>query len=133
MPPIGACARRIAKASAAWTLTSLTARNRHIHHHYKEFMEDVKPRLLFLRLLIVSIALLYFNCQQLLTTRHYSMKLAGFAPLCCVGGLFLVAFPVLAGKPTTAKEETMVTIVFAVGLVASLVNGYLMNPGFFRG
>ena len=94
-------------------------------------MNHIKPRLLSLGLLLVSIFLVYYNWHQLFTTHKYSMKLAAFAPLCGVGGLFLVALPTMAGKPNTVKEKTMISIVSVVGLIAGLVNWYLMDPGFF--
>ncbi len=95
-------------------------------------MNHINPRLLFLGLLIVSIILVFSNWHQLLMTHKYSMKVAAFAPLCGVGGLFLMAFPTMAGKPHTVKEKTLVTIVLVIGLIAGLANWYLMDPGFFR-
>ena len=95
-------------------------------------MNHIKPRLLFLGLLIVSIVLVYYNWQQLFVSHKYSMKVAAFAPLCGVGGLFLMAFPTMAGKPHTIKEKTLVTLVFVIGMLAGLVNWYLMEPGFFK-
>jgi hypothetical protein len=35
------------------------------------------------------------------------------------------------GKPDTTKEKVIVLVVFAVGIVAGLINWYLMDPGFF--
>jgi hypothetical protein len=57
--------------------------------------------------------------------------MAAFAPLGVVGGIFLLLFPSLGGKPNTRKEKVIVLIVFLVGLAAGLVNWYLMDPGFF--
>ena len=59
------------------------------------------------------------------------MKLAAFGPVVGVGGLFLLLFPSRAGKPNTTAEKITVLLVFAIGLVAGLVNWYLMDPGFF--
>lgn len=95
-------------------------------------MSHIKPRLLALGMLALSITLTYYNWQDLLITHKYSTRLAAFAPLCAVGGLFLVAFPEMAGKPNTTKEKTLATVVFITGLIAGLVNWYLMDPGFFR-
>jgi hypothetical protein len=83
-------------------------------------------------LILVSVGLIYYNWQQLLEEGRYSMKLASFAPLGVVGGFFLLLFPSMGGKPTTTKEKIIVMIVFGVGLVAGLINWYLMDPGFFR-
>jgi hypothetical protein len=43
-----------------------------------------------------------------------------------------MAFPAMAGKPNSTKDKTVGAIVFATGLVAGLVNWYLMDPGFIR-
>jgi hypothetical protein len=37
----------------------------------------------------------------------------------------------MAGKPNTTKEKVIVFAVFAIGLLAGLVNWFLMDPGFF--
>lgn len=94
-------------------------------------MNHVKPRLLYLGLIVLSVGLIYDNWHELLRTHKYSMKIAAFAPLCGVGGLFLMVFPAMAGKPNTNREKAMGMIAFAVGLVAGLVNWYLMDPRFF--
>jgi len=59
------------------------------------------------------------------------MKLAAFGPVGVIGGLYIMIFPSMAGKPTTTKEKIIVLTVFAGGLVAGLINWYLMDPGFF--
>lgn len=59
------------------------------------------------------------------------MKLAAFGPVVGIGGVFLLLFPSLGGKPKTAREKIIALIVFAIGLVAGLINWYLMDPGFF--
>lgn len=59
------------------------------------------------------------------------MKLAAFGPVVGIGGVFLLLFPAKGGKPTTAKEKIVVLVVFVIGLVAGLINWYLMDPGFF--
>lgn len=94
-------------------------------------MSNVKTRIFALLLIIVSIALIHYNWRQLWQEHEYSMKLAAFAPLCLVGGIFLLLFPTKVGKPNTAKEKLVVFAVFAIGLLAGLVNWYLMDPGFF--
>jgi hypothetical protein len=94
-------------------------------------MQPFKTRILALVLILLAIGLVYYNWHQLLKEGSYSMKLAAFGPLIGVGGLYLLLFPSMAGKPTTAKEKVMVLIVFVVGLVAGLVNWFLMDPGFF--
>jgi hypothetical protein len=94
-------------------------------------MQSVKARILALVLILLGVGLLYFNWHQLLKDGSYSMKLAAFGPLIGVGGLFLLLFPSMGGKPTSAKEKIILLAVFVVGLVAGLVNWYLMDPGFF--
>jgi hypothetical protein len=59
------------------------------------------------------------------------MKLAAFGPVGLVGGLFLLVFPSKAGKPTSTGDKILVLLVFVVGLLAGLVNWYLMDPAFF--
>lgn len=94
-------------------------------------MRHFKARLFAVALILVSIGLIYYNWHQLLQEHEYSLKLAAFAPLCAIGGLYLLIFPSAGGKPTTAKEKIIALIVFAIGLAAGLVNWYLMDPGFF--
>jgi hypothetical protein len=73
--------------------------------------------------------MIYYSWHRLLTEGVYYMKMAAFAPLVGVGGIFLFFFPAMAGAPT--RERVIVFIVFAIGLIAGLVNWYLMDPGFF--
>lgn len=91
----------------------------------------MKARLLGIVILVVFVALVYVNWHDLSTTGTYSMKIATMGPVGIVGGLFLLAFPSKAGKPTTTKDKLIVLLVFVVGLLAGLVNWYLMDPGFF--
>ena len=94
-------------------------------------MTHLKARLLAVVLILVSVGLLYYNWQQLLQEGRYSFKLASFAPVIGVGGLFLLLFPARAGKPETTKDKIIVLLVLVIGLGAGLVNWYLMDPGFF--
>lgn len=96
-------------------------------------MQHLKARLFALALIVLSLGLIYFNWQQLLSEGRYYMKLAAFAPLVGVGGIFLLLFPSMGGKPNTTREKIIAMIVFAVGLAAGLVNWYLMDPEFFGG
>ena len=90
-----------------------------------------KARLFALALIVVSVGLIYVNWHQLLQEGRYSMKLAAFGPVVGIGGVYLLLFPSMAGKPTTAKEKIIAIVVLAAGLVAGLINWYLMDPGFF--
>lgn len=94
-------------------------------------MHHFKARIFALVLIVVSIGLIYYNWHQLLQEGRYSMKLAAFGPVVGIGGIYLLLFPSQAGKPTTAREKIIVLIVLAIGLLAGLINWYLMDPGFF--
>ena len=94
-------------------------------------MQHMKARLLAIVLILVSLGLIYYNWRQLLQDGSYSMKLAAFGPVITIGGIFLLISPSRAGKPTTTKEKITVLLVLVVGLLAGLVNWYLMDPGFF--
>ena len=94
-------------------------------------MNHLKARLFAIVLILVSVGLIYYNWQQLFVEQKYSMKLAAFAPVCVIGGLYLLFFPTKFGKPETTLDKILVMGVFVVGLLAGLVNWYLMDPGFF--
>lgn len=94
-------------------------------------MHHLKARLFAILLIFVSIGLIYYNWRQLSQSGNYSMKLATFGPVITIGGIFLLLSPSRAGKPTTTKEKITVLFVLVIGLMAGLVNWYLMDPGFF--
>jgi hypothetical protein len=94
-------------------------------------MHHLKARILAVVLIVVSAGLVYYNWHQLLREGRYSMKLAAFGPVIGIGGVFLILFPSMGGKPTTGKEKIIVLIVLAIGLAVGLFNWYLMDPGFF--
>ena len=94
-------------------------------------MHPFKARIFALVLILVSIGLVYYNWHQLLTEGRYSLKLAAFGPVGIIGGVYLLLFPSMGGKPTTAKEKIIALTVFLLGVVAGLINWYLMDPGFF--
>lgn len=94
-------------------------------------MHPFKARIFAILLILVSLGLIYYNWQQLLQEGRYSLKLAAFAPVGVVGGIYLLLFPSMGGKPTTTKEKVIGLLVFGVGMVAGLINWYLMDPGFF--
>ena len=92
---------------------------------------NLKGRLLGIIVILVCAYLVYSNWSQLWQAGHYSMKIAAFGPVGVVGGMFLVLFPSLVGKPKTTKDKVIVLLVFVIGILAGLVNWYLMDPGFF--
>lgn len=91
----------------------------------------MKTRLFGLLLILICGGLTYYGWHQLLNEGRYSLKVAAFAPVGIVGGLFLLLFPTKAGKPEMTKDKILVLAVFGVGLLAGLLNWYLMDPGFF--
>jgi NhaP-type Na+/H+ or K+/H+ antiporter len=94
-------------------------------------MHHLKPRLLGVVLILVCAGLMYYNWQQLASEGQYSLKLAAFGPVGVVGGFFVLLFPGKSGKPETTKEKIIALLVIGVGMVAGLINWYLMDPGFF--
>jgi len=91
----------------------------------------MKQRLLAVLLILGSVAMIYYGWYSLREYGVYYLKMAAFAPLIGVGGIFLLFFPSLGGKPNTTKEKVIVMVVFAIGIVAGLINWFLMDPGFF--
>jgi hypothetical protein len=94
-------------------------------------MRHIKARIFAVVLILLSIGLIYLGWYQLRTEGRYSMKLAAFSPVVGVGGFFLLIFPSMSGKPTTTKEKVIVLAVLVIGMLAGLINWYLMDPGFF--
>ena len=91
----------------------------------------LKQRLFAVALILGFAGLTYYNWHQLWEKQEYSLKLAAFGPLGIVGGIFLLIFPEMIGKPTTSRDKFIVFAVFALGIVAGLLNWFLMDPGFF--
>ena len=91
----------------------------------------IKQRLFAVLLILASIAMIYYGWYQLRENGVYYLKMAAFSPLLGVGGLFLLIFPTMSGKPNTTKEKVIVMAVFAIGMLLGLVNWFLMDPGFF--
>ena len=94
-------------------------------------MSYLKERIIAVLLLLFSLAMIYYGWYTLREEGVYSLKMAAFAPLGAVGGLFLLVFPSMFGKPETTRERVIVLVVFVVGVIAGLVNWFLMDPGFF--
>ena len=91
----------------------------------------IKARLFAILLIVGCAAMIYYGWYRLREEGVYSLKMAAFAPLGVVGGIFLLLFPTMAGKPETTKAKVIVFAVFAIGLLAGLINWFLMDPGFF--
>ena len=94
-------------------------------------MRHWKMRLLGLVIIAVFAGLLYYDWQMLLEERRYYPKLAVFAPLGVIGGLFVLLFPSRAGKPETGLDKLIAFLVFIIGIAAGFINLYLMDPEFF--
>src|SRR5690349_3544304 len=94
-------------------------------------MSHLKQRLIAILLILFSAAMIWYGWYRLREEGVYSLKMATFAPLGVIGGVFLLVVPSMGGKPTTAKQKAIVFVVFAVGILAGLVNWFLMDPGFF--
>ncbi len=91
----------------------------------------IKQRLFAVVLILGFAGLTYYNWRQLWQENEYSLKMAAFGPVGVVGGFFLLLFPTMAGKPNTTQEKVIVLLVFVFGLIAGLVNWFLMDPGYF--
>jgi len=91
----------------------------------------IKQRLFAIALMVASAVMIYYGWQRLWSEGVYSLKMAAFSPLVGVGGMFLMVFPTMAGKPNSGREKLVVLAVLVVGLLAGLINWYLMDPGFF--
>jgi hypothetical protein len=94
-------------------------------------MRNLKTRLFALALIVVFGGLIYYGWYQLHSEARYSIKLAAFSPVGVVGGLFLLLFPSKVGKPQTLADKLIVLGVLMVGLLAGLVNWFLMDPAYF--
>jgi hypothetical protein len=91
----------------------------------------IKQRLFALVLIVLCAGMIYYGWYLLRTEGVYYLKMATFAPVGVVGGIFLLLFPALGGKPNSTKQKVIVLAVFAIGIVAGLINWFLMDPGFF--
>ncbi len=94
-------------------------------------MQSIKGRLFGLLISLVSAGLTWYNWQQLLKHESFSLKIAAFGPVGVIGGLFLMIFPQFSGVPQGTKERVIVLVVFGIGLIAGLINLYLMDPAMF--
>src|SRR5918994_5425305 len=91
----------------------------------------IKQRIFAILLILGSIAMIYYGWYRLWNEGVYSLRMAAFSPLIGVGGIFLLFFPTMFGKPETTKEKVIVLSAFVVGIVAGGVDLYFMGSGFF--
>jgi hypothetical protein len=94
-------------------------------------MKHLKVRIGGLALILIGAFLIYYNWHQLQSDGKYSLKLAAFSPLFVVGGIFIMLFPTKVGKSESTGDKIIALVVFAIGMIAGLVNWYLIDPGFF--
>ena len=94
-------------------------------------MNTLKFRLFALAIVAISSWFTYYNWTRLNTEGEYSMKVAVFAPIGVVGGLFLLFFPESGGKPETTAGKVIAMLVFGIGIAAGLYNLFLMDPSRF--
>jgi len=91
----------------------------------------IKQRVFALLLIVLCAGMIYYGWYLVRTEGVYYMKMAAFSPVGVVGGVFLLLFPTMGGKPNSTRQKVIVLAVFAVGIVAGLINWFLMDPGFF--
>lgn len=94
-------------------------------------MQSIKTRLFGLVLILVFGGITYYVWYQATNEGRYSFKMATFGPVGIVGGLFVLLFPGMAGKPNTTAQKIAVILVLVIGLAAGLLNWYLIDPGYF--
>ena len=91
----------------------------------------IKQRLIAMLLIVLGAGMIYYGWYLLRTERVYYLKMAAFSPVFVVLGVFLLLFPTMGGKPKSTKQNVIVLAVLAVGIIAGLINWFLMDPGFF--
>ena len=88
----------------------------------------IKQRIFAVLLVLGSMCMIYYGWHRLFAEGVYYPKMAAFSPLVGIGGIFLFFFPTMGGKPETRRDKVIVLVVFAIGLIAGLINWYLMDP-----
>jgi hypothetical protein len=91
----------------------------------------LKARIFAVVIIVAFAGMVYYNWRQLMGEGSYSMKLAAFGPVGVIGGFFLLLFPQMGGRPTTTRQKIIALLVLGIGMVAGLINWFLMDPGFF--
>jgi hypothetical protein len=99
--------------------------------HFLRRLMYLKQRIFGFVIMLISIGMIYWGWHELRTEGEYSLRMAAFSPLIGVGGVFLMLFPTMGGKQGTTKGKLIVMLVLAVGVIAGLLNWFLMDPGFF--
>jgi hypothetical protein len=94
-------------------------------------MVTLKIRLFALLLMVAGCGLVYYNWYQARHEGRYYLKQTVFSPLVVIGGLYLLIFPTRIGKPETTAEKITAMSVFALGVIAGLVNLFVIDPSRF--
>jgi hypothetical protein len=94
-------------------------------------VNNIKFRLFAFAIIAISSGMTYYNWIQLNTEGRYSMKVAVFAPIGVIGGIFLLLFPESGGKPQTTSAKIIAMLIFGIGIAAGLYNLFLMDPSRF--
>jgi hypothetical protein len=94
-------------------------------------MLHLKIRLFALLLILGGCGFIYYNWYLLRHEGKYYLKQTTFSPFIVIGGIYLLLFPTRIGKPETTQEKVVAMAVFGLGMIAGLVNWYLMDSGKF--
>ena len=91
----------------------------------------IKQRLFGLLLIVAFAGMIYYGWYTLRTEGVYYLKMATLGPVGVVGGLILLLFPAMGGTPKTVRQKVIVFGLLGIGIVAGVINWFLMDPGFF--
>lgn len=94
-------------------------------------MQYVRIRMFLLGVILCLAGLVYYEWQRALETFHYSPKMAVLGPFAITIALYLLILPTRLGKPNSAGEMKSIIAVIALGVMAGLVNLYLIDPSMF--
>jgi hypothetical protein len=94
----------------------------------EETMLYLKQRILAVIIILISAAMLYWTWHDAAANGGYYLKMAIFAPVGVLGGIFLFFFPQYGGKPETGKEKIITLTVFAAGILLGVYNWFLIDP-----
>lgn len=91
----------------------------------------LKQRIFAIIITIVFSVILYLTWYDATYNGGYYLKMAIFAPVGIVGGIFLLLFPQFYGKPETTTAKVATLAVFGIGILLGICNWYLLDPRSF--